>query len=146
MVIGSRPPSAASRVLAPIFSSGSSTRFIGRDRSEASPSSVAVIGEPASAPSASRQPVPELPKSSGARGRSKAADPDAAHPPGAVVAASDLRAQGAHRVGGAVDVLAFQQAGNGGLADRQRAQNERPMRDRFIARHPDTAGQRAASP
>ena len=39
-------------------------RCIGRLRSEASPSKVAVIGQPATAPMTSRQPVPELPKSS----------------------------------------------------------------------------------
>ena len=39
-------------------------RCIGRLRSEASPSKVAVIGQPATAPITSRQPVPELPKSS----------------------------------------------------------------------------------
>ena len=48
--------------------SGSSTRRIGRWRSEESPSKAAVIGAPAAAPSSRRQPVPELPQSSGARG------------------------------------------------------------------------------
>ena len=43
------------------------------DASEASPSNVAVIGQPATAPSISRQPVPELPKSSGSRRRGEAA-------------------------------------------------------------------------
>src|ERR1700753_3369723 len=44
---------------------GSRIRRIGRLRSEASPSNTAVIGQPATAPMTSRQPVPELPKSSG---------------------------------------------------------------------------------
>ena len=44
-----------------------------------------------------------------------------------------------------MDVLAFQQAGDAGFADRQRAENQRPVRDRFVARHADTAGQRAAA-
>ena len=50
-------------------------RRIGRERSEASPSKIAVIGQPATAPITSRQPVPELPKSSGAAGWAKPATP-----------------------------------------------------------------------
>ena len=52
-------------------------RRIGRVRRLASPSKVAVIGQPATAPITSRQPVPELPKSSAARGLGEAADADA---------------------------------------------------------------------
>jgi len=74
-VNGSRPPSAAAMARAPISSSGSRIRRIGRLRSEASPSKVAVIGQPATAPITSRQPVPELPKSSGAAGSAKPATP-----------------------------------------------------------------------
>ena len=44
------PPSVDASVRAPIRSSGSSMRRIGRVRSEASPSKVAVIGQPATAP------------------------------------------------------------------------------------------------
>ena len=50
-------------------------RRIGRLRSEASPSNVAVIGQPATAPITSRQPVPELPKSSGFCGWAKPPTP-----------------------------------------------------------------------
>ncbi len=56
-------------------SKGSSTRRIGRLRREASPSNVAVTGEPATAPIASRTPVPELPKSSGPAGEVKPPTP-----------------------------------------------------------------------
>jgi len=56
-------------------SSGSSTRRIGRVRSEASPSNAAVTGQPPTAPSIKRQPVPELPKSSGATGWAKPPTP-----------------------------------------------------------------------
>jgi hypothetical protein len=73
-VSGSRPFSEAS-VRAPIRSRGSSTRRIGRLRSDASPSNVAVIGQPATAPRVSRQPVPELPKSSAAAGSAKPPTP-----------------------------------------------------------------------
>ncbi|MGY4354848.1 hypothetical protein ACVW0J_001341 [Bradyrhizobium sp. i1.7.7] len=48
---------------------------MGRLRSEASPSKTAEIGQPATAPMTSRQPVPELPKSSGALGSAKPATP-----------------------------------------------------------------------
>ena len=61
--------------MAPISSRGSSTRRIGLERSEASPSKTAVIGQPATAPITSRQPVPELPKSSGACGCANPATP-----------------------------------------------------------------------
>src|SRR5450631_832537 len=74
-VSGSRPSSAASSTRAPIRSSGSSTRCIGRLLKEASPIKVAVTGEPATAPSASRTPVPELPKSSGPAGWAKPPTP-----------------------------------------------------------------------
>ena len=73
---GNRPPSACSRVLrAGIFSSGSRMRRIGRVRRLASPSKITVIGQPATAPMDNRQPVPELPKSSGARGSAKPPTP-----------------------------------------------------------------------
>src|SRR6185312_10020167 len=67
-VSGRRPPCSSPTTRAPINSRGSSTRRIGLVRSEASPSKTAVIGQPATAPIASRQPVPELQKSSGTGG------------------------------------------------------------------------------
>ena len=73
--VNGKRPSAATTVRAPIRSSGSSTRRIGRRRSEASPSNVAVIGQPATAPSMSRHPVPELPRSSARSGVAKPATP-----------------------------------------------------------------------
>src|SRR5690242_18347502 len=50
-------------------------RRIGLERSEASPSNVAVTGQPATAPITRRQPVPELPKSSGEAGSAKPPTP-----------------------------------------------------------------------
>ena len=73
-VSGKRPAVAAS-VRAPMRCNGSSTRCIGRLRNEASPSKVAVMGQPATAPSMSRHPVPELPKSRGAAGAAKPPTP-----------------------------------------------------------------------
>ncbi len=61
-VRGSRPPSRP-RWVAPINSSGSRIRRMGRLRSEASPVKVVRIGKPAAAPMMSRAPVPELPQS-----------------------------------------------------------------------------------
>ena len=78
---------------APIRSSGSSTRRIGRLRSEASPSNVAVIGQPATAPSISRQPVPELPKSRRAAGSAKPPTPTPCTLPFALAAPLDPSAQ-----------------------------------------------------
>ena len=133
--VSGRRPSAEASVRAPMRCSGSSTRCIGRLRSEASPSNVAVIGQPATAPSASRQPVPELPKSSGIRRFGKAADADAVDQPLPLAGALDAgakRPQGLRRV---EDVLAFEQAADAGRADRERAKNKRANRDRFVARH-----------
>jgi hypothetical protein len=60
---------------APIRSSGSVTRRIGRRRREASPVSVARKGCAARAPRDSRAVVPELPQSSGPAGRRNAPRP-----------------------------------------------------------------------
>ena len=135
-------PLAISSVRAPIFCSGSRMRRIGRERRLASPSNVAVIGQPATAPMASRQPVPELPKSSARRRLGEAADADAPHAPGLLAGALHRGAQRPHGVGGADGVLALQHSGNARFPDRQRAQNQRAKRNRLVARHAHAAGQR----
>jgi len=61
--------------VAPNSVSGSSTRAIGRPRSEASPVNTAVIGVVAMAPITSREPVPELPKSSTSDGSAQPPTP-----------------------------------------------------------------------
>ena len=83
--IGQRPPSASESTWAPISLSGSRMRRIGRLRSEASPSKVAVIPWPPTTPIISRQPVPALPKSSVSRGGKSAPSPGPRirHAPGA---------------------------------------------------------------
>ena len=43
------------------------------------------------------------------------------------------------------DVLALQQAADRGFAHRHRAQNKRPLRDRFVARYADAALERGAA-
>ena len=73
--IGQRPPSASESTWAPMSRSGSRMRRIGRLRSEASPSKVAVIPCPPTTPIISRQPVPALPKSSVSRGANSAPRP-----------------------------------------------------------------------
>jgi hypothetical protein len=62
---------------------------------------------------------------------------DAATPrmPHAVDAALRLAAEEAHGGGGAQHIFPFQQAVDLGLAHRQRAQHQRAVRDRFVARH-----------
>ena len=67
-------PRPLRRTRAPIRSSGSSTRRIGRLRKQASPSKVAAIWAAGDHAQHQPEPVPELPKSSGAAGLSQAAD------------------------------------------------------------------------
>ena len=143
-VSGSRPPSLHSPALAPISSSGSRIRRIGRLRSEASPSNTAVIGQPATAPITSRQPVPELPKSSGFCRLGKAADAHAIDLPREIPGPLDPGAQRPHGFGGVEDVFALQKAGNPAFADRKRAQDQGPVRDRLVAGNADFAAQGAA--
>ena len=144
-VSGSRP-SADDSVRAPIRSKGSSTRRIGRLRKHASPSNVAVTGQPATAPSMSRQPVPELPKSSvGLPGLGKAADADAVHAPLPAAMPFEPGAERTQGLRGIEHVLAFKEAADPRLADRERAENERADRDRFVARHTRMAVERAVA-
>ena len=69
-----RPPSAPDAA-APIDASGSSTRAIGRVRSESSPVSVVSNGSPAATPASSRIVVPLLPQSSGRSGSRNPSSP-----------------------------------------------------------------------
>ena len=69
-----RPPFAPSAA-APIAASGSSTRAIGRVRSESSPVSVVSNGSPAATPASSRIVVPLLPQSSACSGSRNPAGP-----------------------------------------------------------------------
>jgi hypothetical protein len=50
-----------------------------------------------------------------------------------------MSAKRPHRVGGMQDILAFQQAIDGGFANRKGPQNERAVRNRFVARHAGAA-------
>ena len=74
IVTGNRPPSRAV-TWAPMSSSGSVTRAIGRRLSDSSPQNVAVTGSPATTPISKRTPVPLLPRSSGASGDIRPAVP-----------------------------------------------------------------------
>ena len=74
----------------------------------------------------------------------EAADPDAMHAPGALAGALDLRPQRPHGLAGVKHVLAFEKPGNPGLPDRQRAENQRAMRDRLVAGHAQAALERGA--
>src|SRR5208283_5059480 len=67
----------------------------------------------------------------------------AAHPPFPRRGPLDLRAERPQCLGGIEDILAFEQAADRRLADRERADDQGPMRDRFIAGYAHTAFQRA---
>ncbi len=87
-------PSVAS-IRAPIRSSGSITRRIGRRDSEASPTKVVENGVPASTPDRSRIVVPELPQSSSARRRTELPEASSQYGDGAVGRFVDLDAESA---------------------------------------------------
>ena len=72
-------------------------RRIGRLRSEASPSKVAVMPCPPTTPIISREPVPALPKSSTPSGASRPPTPTPSHPPAALARPRD---GGAERAAG----------------------------------------------
>ena len=76
-----------------------------------------------------------------ALGRRKTCDADAAHTPFTRAKPLDTGAERRHRFASVEDVLTFEQSANPGLTDRQCAENERPMRDRFVARHAHAASQ-----
>ena len=136
---------AALTACAPISATGSRIRCIGRLRRLASPSKVAVMGQPATAPMTRRQPVPELPKSSTPSRRAEAADADAVDAPGALAGPLDRGAQRPHGLGGVDHVLAFEQPGDAGLADRERAEDQGAVRDRLVAGHAHAALERRPS-
>ena len=71
----------------------------------------------------------------------EARDADAVHRPGDIAGPFDLRAQRPHRLGGVEYVLALEQAGDPCFPDRQRAKNQRAVRNRLVAGHADAPGQ-----
>ena len=79
----------------------------------------------------------------GALGLEQPARPQPVHAPAPVAAPLDGGAEGAHGGGGRHDVVGFEQAGDAGLADRQRAEHQRAVRNRLVAGHGDAAAQRA---
>ena len=72
---GAKRPSSRPTTCAPIARSGSTTRPIGRRRSDASPVSTENIGRPANNPVNRRRLVPELPQSSTSSGSRSASTP-----------------------------------------------------------------------
>src|SRR5206468_1053004 len=79
-------------------------------------------------------------------GRAEAAHAHAMNAPCAFAGALETRAQRAHCVGGVDHVLAFEQSGYAGLPDRERAEDEGAVRDRFVAGHARAAFQSARAP
>ncbi len=67
--------SASPSACRPMAVSGASTRPMGRRRKDASPVNLTCMSWPATTPSMSRLPVPELPKSSAADGARKPPTP-----------------------------------------------------------------------
>ena len=143
MASGRRPPSRPSK-RAPMRDSGSITRCIGRRRSEASPVMTLVKGWLARMPASRRAEVPELPSSSTSAGSRPPPTPKprTRHRP-AVALMRDLGAQRPQRRGGGQHVLALQQAAHRGLAQRQGAEHQGAMGDRFVARRAHPALQAA---
>ena len=76
-------------------------------------------------------------------GFGKATDPHAMHRPCAVAVARHFGPEGAHCLGGVQHILAFQQAGDAGFADRHRTKDQRAVADRLVAGHFGAARQRA---
>ena len=75
----------------------------------------------------------------------KAADADAAQKPSPLAGPLDMGAQCAERLCRIDDVLAFEQAADPGLADRERAEDQGANRDRLVAGHARPAGQGAVT-
>ena len=139
MASGMRPPSRASK-RAPMRDSGSMTRCIGRPRSEASPVMKLVKGWLARMPESRRAAVPELPRSSTSAGSRPPPTPKPRTRQTPVAGfVHDLRPQGAQRGGRAQHVLALEQAAHRGLAQRQRAEHQGAVGDRFVAGRADAA-------
>ena len=107
-------------------------RRIGRLRSEASPSKVAMIGWPPTTPIISREPVPALPKSSVSRGASSAPSPGprTLHAP---ARALDDGAERPARLAGAQHVVALEQPLDLVVAAGQQSEQEGAMRNRLVA-------------
>jgi hypothetical protein len=59
--------------------------------------------------------------------------------------AHNFGAKGLHRFGGIKGVFALEHAADASLTHCERAQNERPNRDGFVAWHPGAAGQWAGA-
>jgi hypothetical protein len=67
------------------------------------------------------------------------------HAPCALAAALHAGAERAHRIAGVDHILAFEQTGNLRFPDRERAEDERAVRYRLVARHPHAARDRAGA-
>ena len=66
---------------------------------------------------------------------------DAAYRPGKLTGPLHPGAQRPHRFGGIEHVLALEQAGNPGFADRQRAEDQGTVRNRLVAGNANFSGQ-----
>src|SRR5262249_38642008 len=75
-------------------------------------------------------------------GSAEAADADPVDAPGALAGSLDRGTQGPHRLAGADHVVALEQPGNFGLADGERTDDQRPVRDRLVTGYAHAASER----
>ena len=133
--MGQRPPGASERTSAPIWVSGSRMRRIGRLRSEASPSKVAVTPWPPTTPIMRREPVPALPKSSTSAGEASPPMPT----PRMLQSPSPRRSTTAPSARQAAAVRSTSSPSSRpstvGLADRSAPEDQGAVGDRLVARH-----------
>ena len=117
-------------------------RPIGRLRSEASPSKVAVIPWPPTTPIIRREPVPALPKSSVVAGRKQRSEAGPADPPAARRQALDHRAERPAGLARPEDVVALEQSFDQRLAAGEQAEDEGAVGNRLVAGRPEAAAKR----
>ena len=140
---GAKVPFARASITAPIVRSGSTTRAIGRRRSDSSPSSTERNGRPASRPVNTRIDVPELAQSTTPSGSRSASTPlaETVRRSGAPLirtpSSSRLRRVAATSAPVARPVIVLRPSAS--------AANSSAVRDRLVARNPQPSSQRPRS-
>ena len=129
---------------APIARSGSTTRAIGRRRSDSSPSSTERNGRPASRPVSTRIVVPELAQSTTPSGSAQRVDARRRDGRGARRDPLIRDAEELEAASGRGDVGAGREVGDRAAPVGERGEQQRAVRDRLVARHPQPPAQRTA--
>ena len=138
-VSGNRPPSPRDTTSAPMFAADPAPGRIGRSRSEASPSNVAVIGR--AGDRAHHQPaagagIAEIEHVRPARQSRRRRRPCTRQSPRRPARPARRAPASPCRCGARPRLPAGRRSR---FADGQRAEDQRPMRDRLVARHADAA-------